>query len=231
MSDGRTFIVDERSGGVVPENGARQSGGFMEPCSDTVYDGIDVSQWQEDIDWQQVARTSTHIVYIRVANGAKIDYNFEKNYEGAKAAGLKVGFYYFVSANDPAEAREQARFFWNLVKDKDFNCRLVGDYEEFGNHTNAEINAIAKAFFDELEGLAGHRPMLYTSHISAGDKFDYDMTYYPIWIAHYHSPGDLPFHPGLWNCWYGYQYTEKGQIPGIHTDVDKNLFTDGVIIR
>ena len=204
---------------------------FLQPFSDVYYDGIDVSQWQGEIDWEQVAQTSIHMVYIRAAKGGDLDWMFEQHYRGAKAAGLNVGFYYFITANDPYEAREQARFFHYITRDKDYNLRLVGDYEEFGDHTPDEVNAIALAFFDELEGLAGHRPMLYTSYISAGEVFNYDMSYYPLWIAHYHSPGDGPIHPGTWGGWYGYQYTEEGFVPGIETNVDKNFFIDNVIIR
>ncbi|MCL1949237.1 MAG: hypothetical protein FWF59_05855 [Turicibacter sp.] len=224
MQDGRRFEVDER-------NRLSETSQMLPPLSDVYYDGIDVSQWQEDIDWNKVAASGIDLVYIRAGKSGTKDWNFEKNYVGAKAAGMKVGFYYFITAADPWEAREQARYFYNITKDKNYNLRLVGDYEDFGDNTPEEANEIALAFFDELEGLAGHRPMLYTSYISAEEIFDYDMSYYPLWIAHYNAPGPLPQHPGTWEGWYGYQYAEDGRVPGISTLVDKNYFIDNVIIR
>lgn len=223
LQDGRSFVFDEKEKAIQE---LRQS---MPPLSDIYYDGIDVSQWQSNIDWEQVAKTNIHMVYIRAAKGGERDWQFEEHYKGAKAAGLKIGFSYFITANDPTEAREQARYFFNVTKGKDYNLRLVGAYEALGNHEPDEVNAIALSFFNELEGLAGHRPMLYASPIGAGEIFGYDMSYYPLWLAR--SLEFSPHHPDNWKGWHGYQYGETGEFPGIDAFVDKNFFIDDVIIR
>ena len=68
-------------------------------------------------------------VYIRAGGGGDYtDPDFERNYTEAKAAGMKIGFYYYVDAATVSEADEQAAHFASLVKDKEPNCRPAMEY-------------------------------------------------------------------------------------------------------
>lgn len=69
------------------------------PSSNNIYQGIDVSRWQGDINFSFVKKSGIEIVYIKSSEGRSyIDPYFEKNYFEAKANGLKVGFYHYVTA-------------------------------------------------------------------------------------------------------------------------------------
>ena len=82
------------------------------PSSSTIYQGIDVSSWQGNINFAQVKNAGIDIVYIKSSEGVSyIDPYFERNYQNAKANGLKVGFYHYVTARTVEEARNQANFF------------------------------------------------------------------------------------------------------------------------
>ena len=109
-----------------------------------IYHGIDVSQWQGNIDFDAVSESGIEIVYIRAGQGSGYtDPYFRSNYEGAKAAGLKIGFYHYVTAQNTAQAVQQADFFYSLIKDKTIDCRPAMDFESFPGLDNREINAIA----------------------------------------------------------------------------------------
>ena len=89
------------------------------PSSSTIYQGIDVSSWQGTIDFTQVKNAGIDIVYMKSSEGRSyIDPYFERNYQNAKANGLKVGFYHYVTARTVEQAREQANFFASVISGK-----------------------------------------------------------------------------------------------------------------
>lgn len=89
------------------------------PIPGTSYQGIDVSNWQGYIDYEKVKQDGIDIVYIKSSQGSTIkDAYFETNYQNAKANGLKVGFYHYVTATNVEEARKEARFFVSVISRK-----------------------------------------------------------------------------------------------------------------
>ena len=122
------------------------------PSSDRIYRGIDVSEWQGTIDFDAVREAGIEAVYIKASEGVDyIDHYFEANYRGAKDAGLKVGFYHFVTARSIGEAEEEARFFARVISGKEIDLRLAMDFESFGDLNVTEINEISEAFLTTLE--------------------------------------------------------------------------------
>ena len=75
-----------------------------------VYHGIDVSEWQGDIDFEAVRQSGIDAVYIRAGEGSDyVDAYFESHYQGALAAGLKIGYYHYVTAQNEEEAKEESQ--------------------------------------------------------------------------------------------------------------------------
>lgn len=102
------------------------------PSSEPRYQGVDVSDWQGYIDYRQVRESGIEVVYIKSSQGKNIkDPYFDINYENAKANGLKVGFYHFLTATNTGEAEQEARFFASVIAGKQPDCKLVMDYEIF----------------------------------------------------------------------------------------------------
>ncbi len=82
------------------------------PISDPRYQGIDVSNWQGYIDYAQVRNSGIEIVYIKASQGSNIkDAYFDINYENAKANGLKVGFYHFLTATNTRRSGARSKIF------------------------------------------------------------------------------------------------------------------------
>lgn len=115
----------------------------IEPASENIFEGIDVSNWQGNINFYDVAKQGIKIVYIKATQGTRyVSPTLESQYKNAKDNGLKIGFYHYVTARSEEEAIEEARFFASKIKGKEIDCRLAMDFEKFGQLSKNEINKI-----------------------------------------------------------------------------------------
>ncbi len=202
----------------------------LPPASNGQQEGIDVSQWQGNIDFEQVAASGIRIVYIRSSMGSSyVDPYFDQNYERAKAAGLQVGFYHYVTARTSSQARYQAQFFVNTVREKDFECRLAMDFEDLVDLSGEEANQIGLAFIQAVEEFSGKGAVIYSDTSNAASVFGGGLTEYPLWAAEYGVSS--PSSAVNWSSWAGWQYTDQGQIPGISGFVDRDYFTDAMLLE
>lgn len=192
--------------------------------------GIDVSQWQGRIDYAKVRDTGIRVVYMKAGEGSRfVDPYFERNYREARRHHLDIGFYHFVTARTVDEGRRQAHFFATLINERKIECRPAMDFEEFGDLSRREVNAIARAYMSELEKLTGLRPMLYSDASNVQSLWARHFARYPLWIADYGR--DEPYTTGHWRTWEGFQYSDRGRISGIDGLVDLNRFKDGVYLK
>lgn len=202
---------------AIPPSGGRQ------------YRGIDISEFQGEIDFEEVRRSGIEAVYIRVGAGEYTDEYFAENYERAKAAGLKIGFYHYVTARSVDEGRRQARFFASLAAGREPDMCLAMDFEYFGSLSVSQINAISEAYLDELTALTKREAVIYSDLSNARNIFSRALAEkYPLWAAQYGA--DEPSANGKWREWVGFQYTDEGRVGGIYGNVDRNIFTEGIFL-
>ena len=207
---------------LVPARAVTPSGGRQ-------YRGIDISEFQGEIDFEEVRRSGIEAVYIRVGAGEYTDEYFAENYERAKAAGLKIGFYHYVTARSVEEGRRQARFFASLAAGREPDMRLAMDFEYFGSLSVSQINAISEAYLDELTALTRREAVIYSDLSNARNIFSRALAEkYPLWAAQYGA--DEPSANGKWREWVGFQYTDEGRVGGIYGNVDRNIFTEGIFL-
>lgn len=199
------------------------------PSSKKLYNGIDVSEWQGDINYSQVADDDIKIVYIKASEGNNyVDPYFKDNYTNAKANGLKVGFYHFLTAQNTSDAISEANFFVSVIKDLSSDCRLAMDFEVFDGLSKTEINDISKVFLEEVKRLTNKDVVIYSNAYNAANTFSKELaSEYPIWVANYFvsEPEN-----GNWNTWIGFQYSNQRLISGINGYVDKDYFTDEILL-
>lgn len=201
----------------------------LSPASDTIYKGIDVSEWQGNIDFKKVKESGVEVVYIRAGQGFSYeDSKFEENYKEARDNGLKVGVYHYVTARSVEDAKLQAKFFASLISKKQIDCKLAMDFESFGNLSNSEINQIALAYLRELEKLTKKEVIVYSNTYAASYKFNNSVAEYPLWVAQYgvNEPQDN----GHWKNWEGYQYSSTGRVSGISGNVDLDKYTKNIFL-
>ncbi len=218
--DLNNFKKDEHGFLAYYENGIKKS-----------MTGIDVSKWQNDINWKKVKAAGVDYAIIRLgyrgtaeAGNCAMDPMFEKNIKGALDAGLHVGVYYFTQAVTVEEAIEEANIVIDVLKDYKITFPVVYDteYREDGRAndlSNAERTACAKAFCEAVLS-AGYTPVVYSStNWSVLDINMEELQNFDFWYAYYGEAEDiyLPYNFTMW------QYTEKGRVDGISTDVDLNI--------
>ena len=199
--------------------------------TDEVFSGIDVSVYQGDIDFEQVKNSGIEVVYIRAGYGFSVtDPKFEENYTNATKAGLKCGAYYFVTARNTEQAYLQATRFAELISGKTFAARPAMDFEEFGSLGKNGINIVGLAFMQKLRELTGIVPILYTDAYNASETWDWNFAQFPLWVADYDA--EEPYvTSNIWQSYAGFQYSDRGEIPGIYGNVDLDRFTSSVFLN
>lgn len=182
--------------------------------------GIDVSYWQGNIKWDEVAADGIRFCFIRASHGGILDTKRETNVEGATANGIKiVGEYHYLLAE--YDIKRQAALFANALSDK--SKFAVVDVED---NINGPLNAsLVELFIKELRKFTDKPIMIYTSawmwqSCTNNALFGAD---YPLWVANY-TNADEPIMPSVWNEWTFWQYSNKGLVAGISASVDMNLF-------
>lgn len=191
--------------------------------------GIDISNWQKNVDFSKVKKDGIEVVIIKATEGIDfVDKRLEEHYNGAKNKNINIGFYHFMS--DKTDPKEQARDFWNSIKNKKFQVIPVLDIEkENGGRSAKEVTNRCIEFLNEFKNLSGYECIIYTYTNFAKTKLDYRLNKYKLWIAHYgvNAPGDN----GIWKDWVGFQYTDKGKVSGVEGLCDMNEFTKNIFIN
>lgn len=191
--------------------------------------GIDVSAWQEEIDFEAVKAAGCSFVIMRIAScydEIREDQYFTRNFEAAKAAGLKVGIYIYTTANTEAELLEQTNWIGEKLGGASLDFPVVFDWEDFGTFQEYEmsiqdLNDLFELFSEEMERL-GYQAMLYSSK-NFLVNFWQNPNNRPVWLAHY--VGETNY-TGEYTMW---QQTARGRISGITGDVDFDIwYPDGM---
>ena len=191
--------------------------------------GIDVSKWNGTIDWNAVKASGVQFVIIRCGyrgstSGVLVeDSKFRSNIQGAQAAGLKVGVYFFSQAINEVEAVEEASLTLAMMQGYGVNLPVFID-TEFTTSRNGRADgldkgarsAVCRAFCETIRS-GGYTPGVYCSKAWLGPSVDLNVIGgYKIWMAHYVQQTDYTGHYDLW------QFTKNGSIAGIQGAVDMN---------
>lgn len=183
--------------------------------------GIDVSQYQGNIDFAKVKAAGIKFVIIRAGYGKSVtqkDPYFEQNYKNAKAAGLNVGAYWYSYATSAADATTEAKACMTVISGKKFEYPIFFDLEERSqfNKGKAFCDGLVKAFCGELEK-CGYFAGLYISRSPLQSYISGDIAKrYTLWVAEYANKLN---YSGAYAMW---QYSSTGKINGINGNVDCN---------
>lgn len=191
---------------------------------------IDISSHQGEIDWQAVAADGVNNVFLRVGSrGYETgevygDERFAENLQGAQAAGLSCGVYFYSQAVTMEEAQAEADFVLEAIKGYELRLPVVMDYEEVLKPTSRTLNLDnqtrtdnAIAFCERIRK-AGFSAMLYSTRSMLLNHFALNrLADYPLWVADYNDTTAFPYLFAVW------QYTDRGRVAGIGPDVDLNL--------
>lgn len=209
-----------------------------EKLADVTLYGIDAARYQGEIDWPTVKESGVSFVFLRIGYRGygsegllNPDVNFEMNYEGARAAGLDVGVYFFSQATDSAEAYDEARYVLELLDGRELDLPVIMDFELASDASGGLLGRLYEA---DLTGYENARVCLsfcaaiedggYTAGVYAGNSMLSDelgaaleKAGYAVWLAHWTVQTR---YNGDYDYW---QYSGAGQVTGIGPEVDLDM--------
>lgn len=201
-----------------PNTWKKVNGAYRMPdgtaIDNVLFRGIDVSRWQGDINWSQVAADDVSFVMLGTRSKGAVDPYFHRNIQQASAAGVKVGVYIYSLATTPQMAVDEANFVLDLIHDYPVSYPVAFDMEDStqGALSKDELAAIANAFCSRISE-AGYYPIIYANDNWLANKLDMGKMNYPVWVARY-SARPAYQNPVMW------QATSTGAVNGIGGNVD-----------
>jgi lysozyme len=184
--------------------------------------GIDVSYYQETIDWPRVRRAGIRFAFIRLSDGATLrDARFAVNWAEARQAGVIRGAYQFFRPDQSVTA--QADLMIAAMRDRGRDdLPPVIDIEVDGGLAASVIAERAQAWIERVRARLGVEPIVYTGGDLWRNGGGEPLGAHALWLAHYTQ--GCPMLPAPWTRWTFWQHTDRGAIPGIEGPVDLDLF-------
>ncbi len=194
--------------------------------------GIDVSKYQNVIDWpsvkeMKVDNVQVGFVFIKATEGlGNEDAFFQRNWKKAKTAGITRGAYHFFLATK--SGKEQAENFINSVNIETGDLPPVLDVEQAYGVPADKLRDRVKEWIETIQNYYSITPIIYTNVEFYKQYLKDDFDRYPLWIAHYLQKE----RPRIYRDWSFWQHSEGGRVNGIVTKVDFNVFNgDSVEFR
>lgn len=195
--------------------------------------GLDISEWQGNIDFDKLLENNVEFVMLRVGyqrgfdGEYKIDPYFEKNIKKLNELNIPVGVYFYTYATTTDEARKQALWVIDKIKDYNISLPVVFDFESWSYFPTLklsiyDINEVARTFLNTIKD-NGYSAMNYGSKYYL--EYIWDIDEYPVWLAHYIEQTNYKGEYVMW------QLCENGKIDGIKGNVDINVLYDVALIR
>ena len=184
--------------------------------------GIDISSHQQNIDFEKVKNSGIEIVYIKATEG--LTYSnplLASQYSGARSAGLQIGFYHYLRANDPIL---EAKYFLSVIAGLSADCKYVIDVEEAFGQTVAKVSSNVRLFADYL--ISNSKEVcIYTEDNFYSNNLDNSVKDILLWVAHYGvaKPDEINY--------IGFQYSDSGSVDGINGLVDLDEFILGIFVN
>ena len=199
-----------------------------------LYKGIDVSKWNHQmqgntylpLDWNAIKAAGIDFVIIKVGGKNGIEPTFEMDYEGARAAGLKVGAYIYTYSTTVAGALTDAENVLEWIKGKQFEYPIYLDMEDSSQESLDKdlLSDMCLAFIEKLQE-NGYYAALYTNYNWLTYIYDTDtiLSLFDIWYARYSGTGDPAWDEESYGKPLGmWQYTDSGTIEGCPGSFDMN---------
>ncbi|WP_289057596.1 glycoside hydrolase family 25 protein [uncultured Flavobacterium sp.] len=185
--------------------------------------GIDVSEFQGKVDWEEVEildeKYPVQFVFIRATAGNdRVDRQFKRNWEGAKENKIMRGAYHYYRPNE--NSIEQADLFIKTVKLQKGDLPPVLDIEKLPK--NQPLDSLKKGLKRWLNKVEKHyqvRPIIYSGERYYSDFLKEEFSEYLFWIANYNF-----YREKIEDDWLFWQFTEKASLPGIKHRVDVNIY-------
>ncbi|MEO0787359.1 MAG: GH25 family lysozyme [Bacteroidota bacterium] len=188
--------------------------------TDYEVEGIDVSRYQSDIDWDAIYEDDFEFAFMKATEGQElVDEYYERNWRAAGKSGLRRGAYHFFRPE--VSPTIQAQHFFNQVELDMGDLPPVLDVEVRGELSVEELVIAVTNWLELAEARYGLRPILYTGQKFYNRYLAGRFDDYPLWLARYASREPVPACGREYQFW---QYDQEGRADGIEGHVDLNIF-------
>lgn len=185
--------------------------------------GIDVSHYQDKIDWEKLKNNNEEFplgfVFVRATAGKnKVDSEFKNNWRGAKEQGYLRGAYHYYRPDE--NSLKQADNFIKNVKLSKGDLPPVLDIEKIPNGQSLDSLQVGlKRWLDKVEDHYGMKPIIYSGESFYTDFLKEEFEGYDLWVASYSF-----FEDEIRNDWLIWQFTDKGELKGIKGMIDVDIY-------
>ena len=188
--------------------------------------GIDVSEWQGDIDFEKVKSSGAEFVIIRIgfehsdSKKISIDKKYEEYINKATSAGLKVGVYFYSTADTTEEINKTTDWIIKTLNNRKLDLPIAFDWEKFDKWNSLklsfhDVNELQDTFINNIEN-NGYEGILYSSKFYLENIWDIKKDK-PVWLAHYANSTNYEGNYSIW------QLCNDGVISGINGNVDIDI--------
>lgn len=220
-SDGKIYAKSLGSTSISYRTYNNKTASFKLTVSGSAVKCLDISTWQGYVDFNKVKSAGYNYVILRAGFGREYsqkDNTFERNYANAKAAGIKVGVYWFSYSTSPSDAYREANACLYCLNGKRLDMPVYYDleYQPAMSMSNSNYTQMALNFCSTIKK-AGYKSGVYSSASVYGYLLNRQTLInngVSIWNAQWSSYCSVPC--DIW------QYSEKGQVNGISASVDMN---------
>jgi lysozyme len=220
------FFSQKKENYLVDKNSVARNRMILAKHEDKVA-GIDISEYQYSIDWNEVeliaGKHPIGFVFIRATAGKnRVDRKFKKYWKEAKNKHFTCGAYHYYRPNE--NSIEQANNFIETVHLEKGDFPPVLDIEKLPKNQSMDSLILGlKRWLNKVEKHYGVQPIIYSGDTYYTDFLKDEFSDYPFWIAHYDF-----YEEEINENWLIWQFTEKATVPGINTKVDLNIFNGDV---
>ncbi len=193
--------------------------------------GIDVSRWQEEIDFNKVKAAGCEFVYMRLGGYDEwehyTDRYYVQNMKNAKAAGLKVGIYWHAEESNDEEVRASVKYLMEVLNGIELDFPIAYDWEDYKNFERygmnlQDLNRCYNVFAEEVRKY-GYTPCMYGSKYYLEEIWT-GIEPHAVWLANYikeKPKTDIEF--------FMWQHSSSGKIDGISGSVDMDVLYKNVM--
>jgi len=203
----------------------------LAPSGEILFQGITVNEFYSGFDLAAARSNDIGAIIMRASAGKDyVDYRLDSYVDLAKSAGLRLGFYHYLIADDEAEARSQAAFFCKTIEKYNYALRPSMRFETLSGLNFDSANRIAAAFLQGVESVTGIAPAVYTDAESASFLWNKSIAEkYPLWVIDDKNSDAPQAGTSPWKNWVGWQYAYLNDPMCARNKIAISRFTSGML--
>lgn len=203
----------------------------LAPTGEILFQGITLNEFSPDFSFDELKPQGIEGVIIRATAGSDYtDAQFETFAARAQEAGLRTGFYHYLTAEDETEALAQAQYFARAISSQNYTLRPAMRFDMLSGLTTDAANRIAQTFLAAVEASTGVTPAVYTDAETANLIWNRAIAEkYPLWVIDEREADNPDAGASPWSGWVGWQYRRSNVISGGTGFVPVSRFTAGML--